>query len=61
MHLTGVQRDGSRPFIRFLSHLAFHMCVGVGVGVVLPSSCLVKSNYSCWYVRLSGVHLNPLS
>ena len=24
MHLTGVQRDGSRLFIRFLSHLAFH-------------------------------------
>ena len=24
MHLTGVQRDGSRPFIRFLSRLAFH-------------------------------------
>ena len=24
MHLTGVQRDGSRLFNRFLSHLAFH-------------------------------------
>ena len=25
MHLTGVQRDGSRLFIRFLSRLAFHI------------------------------------
>ena len=24
MHLTGVQRDDSRLFSRFLSHLAFH-------------------------------------
>ena len=24
LHLTGLQRDGRRLFIRFLSHLAFH-------------------------------------
>ena len=27
MHLTGVQRDGSRLFIRFLSHLAFYIII----------------------------------
>ena len=32
MHLTGVQRDGSRLFIRFLSRLAFHTSEDGGLG-----------------------------
>ena len=32
MHLTGLQRGGSRLFIRYLSHLAFHSGGGGGEG-----------------------------